>query len=225
MTSLKKILHTNWIAEDINTKDLVSLNKSPLYDKYHSSILNGKECLKAYLRRDVKVLIHSCTYMFRKEIITNLYESNPKFFISDEWRAEDVLAISALLYFGNVAYIPEITLHYSIGGITLSSQENYNKTFDFYYSCIKQNHYIASTFNIDQNELKIFYKSYLHFILMQAVHAKDICRLNKWKSLIAELHLPISLKSKIVITLCSTPSKWELLTRLISIKHYLFPNV
>jgi glycosyltransferase involved in cell wall biosynthesis len=211
------VVHTDWMYENIVTGELTPHDTNR--HEYFVPHLNGKILLKAYLRRDAKILIHSCTYMYRKHIIADLYHTNPEFFINKGWTAEDVTTISALLYFGDVAYIPTVTLHYSIGGNSISSVGDFNKTFDFYYGCILQNRYIADFFNVPQSELKDFYVTYIHFVLMLAIHSGDKLRREKLLEFVNKYRLPTSLKSKVAIALSSTQSGWKLLNKFTLKRH------
>jgi glucosyltransferase len=211
------VVHTDWMYENVVTGELTPHDTGNR--EYFAPRVNGEKLLKAYLRRDAKVLVHSCTYMFRRHIIADLYQTNPEFFTNKDWTAEDVIAISALLYFGDVAYIPTVTLHYSVGGKSISSEENFNKTFDFYYGCILQNQYIADFFNIPQSELKDFYIRYIHFVLMQALHSNDKPRREKLLKFICNYHLPTSLKSKVAIAMSGTRCGWKLLNKFTLKRH------
>ncbi|WP_295727867.1 glycosyltransferase [uncultured Muribaculum sp.] len=211
---LVSIVHTNWMYENVISKELTPQDKAFDKTEYQQPRINGRILLKAYLQRKAPVLVHSCTYMFRKSCLLERYRKDQTFFVSTEWTCEDVSAICALLASGDAAFIPEVTMHYSIGGKTLSSAENYSKTFDFYYGAILHNHYIATALNINQSELKNYYTTSLHYILMQAIHSFDKKRRNKCIKLISSYKFPIKLKTRLAIILTCNSLLWHIFNTL-----------
>lgn len=208
------LVHTDWMYENIQSKKLTPQDQSHIKKEFQKPRIKGRILLKAYLQRKAPILVHSCTYMFRKSCLLEHYNKDPEFFISSNWTCEDVSAIASLLASGDAAFIPEITMHYSIGGKTLSSTENFNKTFDFYYGAIIQNYYIANALNINNDELRNYYKTSLHHILMQTIHAFDKKRRDKCLRLINDHKFPTTLKTKLVIILTCNTFFWRIFNAL-----------
>lgn len=209
------MVHTDWQNRDASTGALspsciAHLHGSPLL----SPVAEGRDLLIPFLTRNPRVLVHTCTYMFRRQAMLRHLELDPDFFLHPDWRVEDVAAVASLCHAGKVAFIPEVTLLYTVGGNNLTSERNPARTFDLYLSAAMQTSFIQQRFALPAAPFAPYFRDMLHFTLMLAVNSGDAARLERWRSFVSSNRLPLALKSRAALALTSCGALWRTYRRL-----------
>ena len=73
-------------------------------------------------------------------------------FRSKDLCSEDMQIASAMAWTGDIAYLPDVTLNYSIGGKGVSNTDDSEKQFLFVKKSTLLNNYLASKYHIDIRE-------------------------------------------------------------------------
>lgn len=108
-----------------------------------------------------------------RDALMRCYNADTRLFRDKQFMCEDLQITSSLSRDGKVAYIPDVTLSYSVGKPSVMSRGNMEKTFRFYMSTIKLLHYIQEQNDIPNASLATQYSDRLHFIMTQAFRLRN----------------------------------------------------
>lgn len=167
------IVHTAWQYYDEPT-GMTRPSRSKAYHGKHLKPVSEKGELFLPILNDTHgPLIHLCTAMFRRDALMRCYNADTRLFRDKQFMCEDLQITSSLSRDGKVAYIPDVTLSYSVGKPSVMSRGNMEKTFRFYMSTIKLLHYIQEQNDIPNASLATQYSDRLHFIMTQAFRLRN----------------------------------------------------
>lgn len=124
-------------------------------------------------------LIHLCTALYRRDVLMRCYNADCNLFRNKEFLCEDLQLTTSLARDGKVAYLPDVTLRYSIGHPSVLSRGDMEKTYRFFLSTIKLLHYIMESNDIPRRILNDIYSHRLHYIFTQAFHLRDRTKRNE----------------------------------------------
>ena len=148
--------------------------------------------------------------MYRKEAFLKLYEEDSYVFRNKGFFVEDLQLTVLLATIGEIRYLDEPTLAYSINEKSITGNKDFNKQFDFHFGALMLTRYLANKTGVSQQKLDEVYKKIIHFILMQAFHSGDKARMKKIKSLIEEWKVPLLMKTKLIFKLTSNSILWQM---------------
>ncbi len=197
------LTHTGWNIHDVTTGNITPANQNESI--YHQPIMEKGSLMLPALRRNDAPIVHLCTAMYRRDIFLKIYSEDPQLFRNKEFTCEDLQIIVAFSSEGKFAYLPDITLNYSVGAPSISSEENLLKTFDFCLGAIKLTKYIQQKYNIANKELEKYYQTDIHYIITCAFNAGDWQRCRTAKDLAKKYGLKLPLKSRILNCVSNIP--------------------
>lgn len=191
------LVHTGWNNNNVATGEIspAPQNKSA----YHKPVMAQGSLLLPVLSRKSSPIVHLCTAMYRRDALLKLYNEDESMFRGKGFTCEDLQIITSLSSAGKIAYIPDITLNYTVGMPSISSGENFTKLFKFYLGAIKQTRYIQLKYRIPDNELKDYYRTDIAYIIACAFNAGDWDRCLTGADLAKEYGVRLPLKSRILI--------------------------
>lgn len=163
------IVHTNWQYYNENNKT-TSINK---IQPFPERITNGKKMLEAIITQTKAPVIHTCTSLYSAETIRKCYHKNTELFRNKDYGCEDVQLTFMLAYSGNVAFLPDVTLNYSIGHPSISAQPDDKKQFKFVSQTANLSFVLAKKYNIDTPATHLFFTQKVFALLMHAFRSKD----------------------------------------------------
>ncbi len=204
------LVHTDWNYYDTSTGNITPSDPKSRLAPFRQPLMDGKELLLHILRRDVPVIIHSCTAMYRRDMIMEAYREDTSMFRNKEFTCEDIQLEAALCSKGDIAFLPDNTLNYSIGHDSISSDRDYDKTFCFYLGTIRLNRYLEHKYNIPRQELNEYYCKNLHFVFSQAFYALNPHNRRTFIDFVSSSNLPLGKKTKILILLSSFKPLWRI---------------
>lgn len=158
------LVHTAWRYYNEQTHAVTS----PLQQPFTTSMTNGKEMLEAIITQTRTPVIQLCTSLYRAETILKEYHANPFLFRNKDFGCEDLQIAFLMAYNGVVAYLPDVTLHYSIGHESVSTSADEKKQFRFVRRVTSLSHYLSETYHIKSPAIERYF-SYRIFAL--AMHA------------------------------------------------------
>ncbi len=162
------IVHTAWQYYDEPT-GITRPSRAEVYHNQYLKLVSEKGELFLPILNDIHgPLIHLCTAMFRRDALMKCYTADTSLFRDKQFMCEDLQITSSLSRDGKVAYIPDVTLSYSVGKPSVMSRGNMEKTFRFYMSTIKLLYYIQEQNHLPDSALHVQYSDRLHFIMTQA---------------------------------------------------------
>lgn len=170
----------------------------------------------AILGRKPEATIHLCSAMYRKSLIDREIEDHPELFVSDDYSCEDLQIIVAMAARGSVAYLPEVTLYYSVAPDSVSHQTDFRKKYRQVRGNLILTERLRQHFGIDPAVVADYYSRTADYLEAQVFHAGDEALLADSRELIASL--PIegkrSRKGALRRGLMGNPSLWKLSRRL-----------
>ena len=135
---------TNWQLYNEQTKQI-----SPSRQYQHAPITPGRDMLKAIITQKNMSVFHLCTALYRTDIFRKAYEEDIQMFRNKDLCSEDMQIASAMAWYGDIAYLPDVTLNYSVGGKGVSNINDSEKQFSFVKKSTILNQYLATKYQID----------------------------------------------------------------------------
>ena len=135
---------TNWqYFEEESQKTIPSRQRN------HAPVTPGRDLLKAIITQHNMSVFHLCTALYRADIFRKAYEEDTFLFRNKDFCSEDIQIAFSMALHGDIAYLPDITLSYSLGQNTVSNSTDDVKQFRFVRKMTDLIHYLASKHHID----------------------------------------------------------------------------
>ena len=166
------------------------------------------------------ILIHFCSALFRKSIFLAEAEADPWPFESPEICFEDLQLASIYAHNAAVAYIPDVTLYYTVGQDSFSHTTNLEKDFRFNFSLIKLKHHYAERFRLPHAPLRHSGIRLARFLYSTAIILRDDDRLRKVDSFFRENRLPRPWRCRLSLFIAGLPAVGPLYARIKKYHHY-----
>ena len=138
---------TNWQLYDEQTQQI-----TPSRQCQHAPITPGRDLLKAIITQKNMSVFHLCTALYRADVFRKAYEEDTYMFRNKDLCSEDMQIASAMASNGDIAYLPDITLNYSVGGKGVSNTDDSVKQFWFVKKSTLLNKYLANKYQINIRE-------------------------------------------------------------------------
>lgn len=171
-----------------------------LYKPKHDSrrpVTPGKKVLRRLVAADEGPLIHLCTSLYRRDCVAAAIKADREFFYNPEWGLEDLQIAAACAAAGDIAFIPDTTLCYSVGHDSISSEGSMRKNFDFYYGTLALRLRMVEKFGLEGEDIDRGIARRHDFVTSQARHARYREGFRKLKLLRKQYEMGIPLKSRV----------------------------
>ena len=162
------LVHTNWRFAD-TSKGLYA-DAGTL--SFRQPFTPGCDMLEAIVCQERHV-VHLCTALYRKETVLEACSENKLLFPNNDWACEDIPIVFMLALKGNVAYLSEVTLNYSIGNESVSNHADPVEQFKFVAAITQLSHYLSSTYHISGKRVDEFFENRLYALSMHAFRAHN----------------------------------------------------
>lgn len=135
---------TNWQYYNEHTR-----KTTPSRQRQHAPITPGKDLLQAIITQQSMSVFHLCTALYRTDVFRKAYEEDTDLFRNKTYVSEDMqIAISMALH-GDIAYLPDVTLNYSLGSGSISNITDSEKAFRFVQRSTELICYLANKHHLD----------------------------------------------------------------------------
>lgn len=171
----------------------------------NEGIYSGKAILESILCGKNNPEIHLCTALYRKDYAIQALNSDLDIFLNPEYKCEDLQIEAAMAAAGDISYIPDITLNYSVGRKSISSAETFTKAFDFYFHATILIMSLLKKYNISKDLSNKAIATRINYLAAQAFYSGSKSRITKLEQLIIENKLPRPLKSRLYLCLYHSP--------------------
>ena len=135
---------TNWQYYDEQTQQT-----TPSRQQQHAPITPGRDLLQAIITQQNMSVFHLCTALYRADIFRKAYEEDTYMFRNKDLCSEDMQIASAMAWYGDIAYLPDVTLNYSISDRSVSNVTDSEKAFRFVSKTMELTNYLANKYHID----------------------------------------------------------------------------
>ena len=136
-------------------------------------VTDGKSMLEDIITQTGRPVIHLCTALYRKDVLMKAYRSDTFLFRNNEFGCEDLQVCCALAAAGNVAFLSDCTLCYSLGQDTISYSPDDRKQFVFKRRTGDLSFYLCRKYGISSRKTRAFFARRLTALLMHAFRIKD----------------------------------------------------
>lgn len=135
---------TNWQYYNEQTQET-----APSRQQQHAPITPGKDLLKAIITQQSMSVFHLCTALYRTDIFRKAYEEDTDLFRNKTYVSEDMQIAFTMALNGDIAYLPDVTLNYSLGNGSVSNVKDSEKAFRFVQRSTEFTCHLANQHHLD----------------------------------------------------------------------------
>ena len=135
---------TNWQYFDEQTR-----RTKPSQQQRYAPITPGQDLLKAIITQQNMSVFHLCTALYRTDIFRKTYEKDTDLFRNKTYVSEDMQIAFTMALNGDIAYLPYVTLNYSLGSGSVSNVTDSEKAFRFVSRSTELICYLANKHDLD----------------------------------------------------------------------------
>ena len=135
---------TNWQYYNEQTRET-----TPSRQQQHTLITPGRDLLRAIITQQNMSVFHLCTALYRTDIFRKAYEEDTDLFRNKTYVSEDMQIAFTMALNGDIAYLPDITLNYSISSTSVSNVTDSEKAFRFVHRSTELICYLANKYHLD----------------------------------------------------------------------------
>ncbi|MCD8290526.1 MAG: glycosyltransferase [Prevotella sp.] len=158
------LVHTEWMYYNEKTGE----RTPPAPNVFNKPITEGKVMLEAIVTQTSRPIIHSCTAMYRADVLKREYNKNTYLFRNKEFGCEDLQVCFIMALNGNIAYIPDVTLCYSYGTPTVSFSNNDKKQFLFVRRITDLSYYLCTEYGLKSKTIDKYFQQRIFALSMHA---------------------------------------------------------
>lgn len=163
------LVHTNWQTYDENTRE----TETNTFVPFPSPVTCGRDMLETVITQTVAPVVHTCTAMYRSRVMRERYAEEPALYSDPENGCEDIQLVCALASCGDVAYLPDVTLNYSVGHDSVSRQPDGRRQFRFVARTASLSMRLARKYGIRTTNTETFFADKAFGLLMHAFRCRD----------------------------------------------------
>lgn len=200
------LVHTAWVRRMSSTGRL----ETPPPPPFTAPITDGKDMLEAIITQTRVPVAHLCTALYRKSIFLKEYNEHRELFRNKLFGCEDLQIVFAMALHGKIAYLPDVTLHYTFEDGTVSYSSDPQRQFRFVRRVSEVSVALSETYRVHSQHITHYLQHRVFELLMHAfrAHSAELrseamdCQ-KRWK-------LAPTYKSRIATILTSNALTWNL---------------
>ncbi|MGN1374952.1 MAG: glycosyltransferase [Prevotella sp.] len=200
------LVHTDWRYYNEETHATSSHKPQPFTDM----ITKGDLMTKDVLTYTGGFIIHLCTAMFRADAMLEAYRNDTLLFRNKAFKCEDKQVSFAMTLKGDIAFLPEITLHYSYGKPSACNKKDERKQYYYDKSMLELDSYISKHYGLYDKDIEKLFDNRIFGLAMHALRCHDKQLRNDSKACAKTFNIRKSPKTKLVYALMSNSSTWRL---------------
>lgn len=193
---------TNWQLFDETTGQT-----RPSQQRQHKPVTPGRELLEAILTQTHMSCFHLCTSLYRTSMFREAYESDTYLFRNKDFGCEDIQVAFSMALRGAIAYLPDVTLNYSVGHPSASAFTDESRQFRFVRQVTSLSHYLAR-----KHQLSIdgFLRQRLFALGMHAFRSHDPQLFLQVQTCKKEWNVKPTPKNRLLFFIMQHPWLWRL---------------
>lgn len=208
---------TNWQLYDETTGQI-----RPSQQRQHQPITPGSELLEAILTQNHMNVFHLCTSLYRSSVFREAYNSDEHLFRNKDFGCEDIQVAFSMALRGAIAYLPDVTLNYSVGHASASAFADEGRQFRFVRQVTSLSHYLAQKHQLHIDD---FLCQRLFALSMHAFRAHSPLLLQQVLECEKEWNVRPSVWNRLLLSVMHRQWSWKLALRarrlLVSVKRLL----
>ena len=163
------LVHTAWRSYNEITKIATDSPSQP----FPNPVTEGHDMLEAVITQTRMPVVVLCTALYRASAILQAYHANTQLFRNKQWNCEDLQIVFFLAMKGRIAYLPDVTLHYSQGQETISNSNDSRKQFLFQKQTAMLSYLLSEAYQIKGKKVDRFFQQRSFALLMHAFRLHD----------------------------------------------------
>lgn len=163
------IVLTKWNWYDVASKKLTPCFPPP----FSSSIVKGHDALEAIITQTNMNVFHLCTSLYRTDVFLKAYHEHHDLFRNDKLVTEDIQLMFMMAYYGDIAYLPDVTMNYSVGNLSASTLPDDEKQFRFVYQIMWLCHQLTLQFHLNSQHIEQYFSRRLFALCMHAFRSHN----------------------------------------------------
>ena len=163
------LVHTDWLYYDETTGQ----TRPHTERQFDQAFTDGSTILEAILTQTTLPVVHLCTALYRKSAFLEAYREDTFVFRNKEFGCEDLSLTFMLARMGRIAYLPDVTLHYSVGHNSVSFNDDDARQFRFVKRISSLTRYLSQTYNVGSAVVDRHLQERMHALMMHAFRAHD----------------------------------------------------
>lgn len=210
------LVHTNWSFYNEDTHKTALNTCVP----FPAPITHGKEIIESVITQTKAPVVHTCTSLYRADVIKKCYYEDPDLFYNPDNGCEDLQLVCMLAANGDVAYLSDNTLNYSVGHSSVSCQPDEQKQFRFVIRTTRLSMLLAKKFGIDTEKTRKHFSNKAFALLMHAFRSHDKALKKEAEEFMREWNIRDGIKIKAARLVMSCSIIWKLMleTRKVFVK-------
>ncbi len=209
------LVHTAWQCYNpLNNSISKPHFNSGDYPDWFSPVISGSKLIVPIVAHKLSPLVHLCTAMYQRDIVLQAMKNHPELFESPWLKCEDLQITALMAHDGKIAYLPQITLNYTVLPGTESQQTDPEKAFRFYYSSFRLVQLLQDICSIPAEKLNEYYTNSALFLSKLMFNTGD----TSLRSLTSELLKQSSASDNIYMLLSANKMVWH---TTLQVKHLL----
>lgn len=209
------LVHTDYNI--LHARDGV-ISHSPSYP-FSKSHHGGEGVVLDIVSQQCRPVAHLCTSLYRNDAFRRCYYKYPKYFTGNFYPCEDVQLTMLMALEGKFAFLPCVTLNYSVTANSISNKSAESEAFTFKYRVFGLMTDIRDDINISHSEFSSSCQFRIHELLMHIFRLYDKSLFDKVMSFFHEKDIVVlTLRNKLLIYFLSCPLLWRILLKIRAIK-------
>lgn len=163
------IVLTRWNWYNVATRELSLCPPPP----FTTSIVKGHDALEAIITQTDMSVFHLCSSLYRRDIFLKASHEYPVFFNNSELVVEDIQLVFMMAYYGDIAYLPDVTMNYSVGSLSASTLSDDERQFRFVRQIMSLCHQLTQHFHLSSKHLERYFSKRLFTLSMHAFRSHN----------------------------------------------------
>ena len=179
----------------------------PSQQRALAPITPGRDLLKAIITQHNMSVFHLCTALYRADVFRKVYEEDTFLFRNKGFCSEDIQIAFSMALHGDIAYLPDITLSYSLGKNSVSNSIDDEQQFRFVRKMTDLIHYLSTKHQID---IADFFPDRIFALGMHAFRAHQPQLYQETLACEKEWQVSRRMKNKLLFAVMSREWLWKM---------------
>lgn len=195
---------TNWNFYNDRTHQV-----EPGHQKKLAPITPGCDLLEAFITQMGMSVFHLCTSLYRADIFRICHQADPELFRNPVYGVEDLQIACIMAQHGDIAYLPDITMLYSIGHVSLSAQKDDENQFCFLRGVTQLSYDLIERYQLKSSRVSDFFSQRIFALAMHAFRAHNANLFQEVLICEREWQANRTTMTRMVFTVMSNESLWR----------------
>ena len=159
------LVHTNWQFYD----EATGQTRPNGADISHiQPFTDGKRLLLSIITQTRHPIIQLCTSLYRKQVFLEAYQNDTPLFRSKDFGCEDLQIACVMADKGTIAFLPAITLNYSVGTSSISNTHDEQRQYRFVRQVTNVSYYLCKKYRLHNTATEQYFTYRLYALSMHA---------------------------------------------------------